>query len=715
MDSRKMYEAFFGFSRRPFSSAPRLEDYFASAGMENARQTLCRCLERGAGWGLVIGSAGLGKTLLCQRLAQDLQNRFQIVLLSGGGITRRGELWQTFLYVLGQPYRGMKEGELRLALVEYLAAQQKQTSGLILLVDEAHCLPSKLLEEIRLLSSLPGMDPAWFRVMLAGTGVLEERLSSPRLEAFSQRIVARCYLEPWSRTETQSYIQTQLQKVCSQAVLPIPEEAALAVFQATGGIPRLVNQLCDHALFWASVQGVRVLDAKAIEETWAELQQLPPPSSGQTAPVSEHSVVEFSILSEEDDFPNGPPGPACAVQEVYSENSLGQAPSQQKNSPTEPLEAEISGDSPAPASPKETDLANTFSSEPLETRIPSGEEQSSCPSLEKELFFGPVAESSSEASSLGSFLHQGADSEETSFGRTSAWQHLEEIERALWKMTDHAGSGETDPGCISEAVLESDSAARGRSVGNPASAETGCSASEAEVWEEMLSSSTQESCATDREKEMVENGVSCSGSPSCSGTGSLSQTAPSPQSAEPFRNCSKPEVELVFGPSRSLSSCSEASRMENDPFAESFLEEEWLEDPYLCLGMEGQRAWSVLALQRQEGIDSPTQVPQAPSQQGDSQGFRPARKGALGSSPLPPPERWGLYKSPSLPSGTCSAQNKSQDLGGLEGSPKPTAPGELPLIVIEENLEEPPPPPKSPVIPVTRQEYRHLFARLRRG
>ena len=101
---------------------PRVDHYFPAAGIEAARTTLARCVERAEGVGLLVGPTGTGKTLLCQILAEQFRGAFHVALLSSGRLTTRRGLLQAILYELGQPYRGMDEGELRLSLVEYLTS-----------------------------------------------------------------------------------------------------------------------------------------------------------------------------------------------------------------------------------------------------------------------------------------------------------------------------------------------------------------------------------------------------------------------------------------------------------------------------------------------------------------------------------------------------------------------------------------------------------------
>lgn len=297
-----MYDGCFGLNWRPFASVPQIDHYFPATAIEGARTTLARCIQRGEGAGLVIGPSGTGKTLLCLLLAEQFRRSFQVVMLHSGRLSTRRALFQAILYELGQPYRGMDEGETRLAVVDYLMANDGSSRGLVLLVDEAHTLPLRLLDEIRLLTNLARSGQPLVRIVLAGGPALEERFASPKLDSFSQRLSARCYLESLNRTETEDYIQSQVNAAGGRGDLVFPAETCQSVFQATGGVPRLVNQVCDHALLLAYVAGRQRIEPANVEEAWADLQQLPTPWSGE--PSSEQTgggVIEFGSLDDRAD------------------------------------------------------------------------------------------------------------------------------------------------------------------------------------------------------------------------------------------------------------------------------------------------------------------------------------------------------------------------------------------------------------------------------
>jgi type II secretory pathway predicted ATPase ExeA len=299
-----MYESHFLLSQRPFTPAPSPDAYIPTNSLEQARQILIRCLDRAEGPGLVIGPAGTGKSLLLQILAGHFRGRFQVAHLAGARLGTRRALLQNILFELKLPYRDLDEGELRLSLVDHLEPRSGGTDGLLLLVDEAHTLPLRLLEEVRLLTNIVRDGQTRVRLVLAGGMALEERLTSPKLASLHQRIAARCYLQPLGRDETIYYVQEQIRRCGASADNLFAADAQTAVHTATDGIARLINQVCDHALMLTAVAGQRQIDAARIEEAWADLQQLPvplhePPALPGAARGGGAGIVEFGQLGDQ--------------------------------------------------------------------------------------------------------------------------------------------------------------------------------------------------------------------------------------------------------------------------------------------------------------------------------------------------------------------------------------------------------------------------------
>ena len=333
-----MYESYFGLKDRPFPAVVQTERYFPATVIEGARQTLIRCLQRGEGAGVIIGPSGTGKTLLCQMLAKEFENAFRVVFLTRGFNSRRAML-QTILYELGQTYRGLDEGELRLALADHVTLSSDCPQGILLLIDEAHSLPVRLLDEIRTLTNLTAGGQPRVRVVLAGSSALEERLANPKLESFNQRIAARCYLESLSGPETEQYIRSHL-SVAGAAGEPVfSGEACKAVQRATEGIPRLINQLCDHAMLLAFAATQRVLNAACVEEAWADLQQLPSPwETRQDGAHTNTPVIEFGGLDDTPDADEEDPASPSMASESPSTVPMLRVRSLDDEPVVEPLE-----------------------------------------------------------------------------------------------------------------------------------------------------------------------------------------------------------------------------------------------------------------------------------------------------------------------------------------------------------------------------------------
>src|SRR6476659_3853458 len=287
---------------RVFPSYPQVARYFPGSSIEDARNRLGRSIERGNGPGLVVGGPGTGKSLLLQVLASQFHEQFDVVLPACARLCTRRALLQSILFELGLPYRSRDEGELRLSLLDHLLSKVECPSGLLLLVDEAQTLPPPLLDELRVLTNLVRGGQPRVRLILAGSSSLEECFTDPELESFSQRLTARCYLGSFSSQETTQFIRAQL---AASHVVPedvFAADAFSAVFEATDGVPRLVNQLCDRALVDATAAGRSKIDRQVIQATWADIQQLPTPwdTPEQSTLSASSRVIEFGNLTSDD-------------------------------------------------------------------------------------------------------------------------------------------------------------------------------------------------------------------------------------------------------------------------------------------------------------------------------------------------------------------------------------------------------------------------------
>jgi general secretion pathway protein A len=265
-------------SSRPFMAAPRVDFYHPAREIDAALQAIERVARRAEGMGLVVGAAGTGKSLLLAKLAEHLRDDFDVALLSGARICTRRALWQAVLADIGEPYRGLDEGELRINIVERIRGLAATGSGLVILVDEAHTLPTRLIEELRLLTTVPTPLPA-VHIALAGTSELEEMLGAPKMESVAQRIATRHYLEPLDHAETMAYLRTQARAAGQEWETLFEAGCDDAIYSVCDGVPRLINQLCDQALVVAAEAGRTLASAADIASAWRDIQRLPPPAA----------------------------------------------------------------------------------------------------------------------------------------------------------------------------------------------------------------------------------------------------------------------------------------------------------------------------------------------------------------------------------------------------------------------------------------------------
>jgi type II secretory pathway predicted ATPase ExeA len=303
-----MYEKQFQFRSRPFCTIPAAEHYFPASAIDAALDTLKICIERASGPAIVIGQSGWGKSLLLAVLQNEFKSQFRAVnVMACTRMSRRHDLLQNILFELGQPYRDMSEGELRLALIDYLKPSAQCLNGVLLLVDDGQSLPTRLLDELRMITNFVRDGQPRVRLVIAGTQQLEEKLAHPQLESLNQRIAARCYLQSLRRDEIEAYVRHHVVRAGRGEQNLFQPSAMAALIQLCDGNPRTINQVCDHALILAASCGHSIVNGEIIAEAYSDIQHLPasmwlPQLEASTAePASTNaswSVLEFGRIDD---------------------------------------------------------------------------------------------------------------------------------------------------------------------------------------------------------------------------------------------------------------------------------------------------------------------------------------------------------------------------------------------------------------------------------
>ncbi len=296
-----MYEGHFQLNRRPFAATPDPGCCYLSPTQAPLIQSVARCIEHGQGVAILTGPAGVGKTLLTQVLLADAEPRFTGAYLGTGQFPTCRALLQTVLYELGQPYGGMTDQELRLELNTTLRNLITRKDGLLLVLDEAHLLSDRLLEEVRLLADLAQNGVPLTRVVLSGNPEFEERLTSPALAAFNQRVACHVVLETLTRPESVSYLEHRIRWAGGFATDLFDRDALQLIADASDGLPRCLNQLADHSLMQAFLAGHSKVTASLVRQTLAELQHLPlrwNPSALHDRTQQRNAMVTTTVVEE---------------------------------------------------------------------------------------------------------------------------------------------------------------------------------------------------------------------------------------------------------------------------------------------------------------------------------------------------------------------------------------------------------------------------------
>jgi general secretion pathway protein A len=250
-----MYTEFYGLGEKPFSLTPDPRYLFLSASHREALAHVLYGIEQGEGFIAVTGEVGTGKTTLCwtllERLGPDTEVAFVFnPMLSGD------ELLRALSAEFGLPSDGMSRMQLGDQLNRFLLDQRRAGRRVLLIIDEAQNLPAQTLEEIRLLSNLETSTSKLLQILLFGQPELDAKLESRELRQLRQRIGVRWGLQALNRAETREYVRHRL-RMASGAQLELFSEAALReVHRRSGGVPRLVNLICDRSLLAGYAAGV---------------------------------------------------------------------------------------------------------------------------------------------------------------------------------------------------------------------------------------------------------------------------------------------------------------------------------------------------------------------------------------------------------------------------------------------------------------------------
>ncbi len=269
-----MYTAFYGLREKPFSLTPNPRFLFLAESHREALAHLLYGLEQGEGFIVVAGEVGTGKTTICRTLLERLGVETELAFLfnpSGSA----DEMLQSVNEEFGLPASGRSRRELLSQLNQFLLDKNRESKRVVLIVDEAQNLSTSTLEQIRLLSNLETTTSKLIQIILLGQPELGDKLDSDELRQLRQRIGVRWQLSPMTAAETAQYVRHRLRVAAGADRAALFSDAALdEVHRRTGGVPRLVNVLCDRALLAGFGAEVAQIDAGLVKQAAREIRDL---------------------------------------------------------------------------------------------------------------------------------------------------------------------------------------------------------------------------------------------------------------------------------------------------------------------------------------------------------------------------------------------------------------------------------------------------------
>lgn len=258
-----MYEAFYGFREKPFSIIPDPAFLYFSPKHQMAFDLLEYGLMNQAGFNVITGEIGTGKTTLIRHLLGQLGPDVEVGLISNTHQSF-GELMQWILFAFNLEYRGKEKVEMFHTLLDFLVQQYGQNKRTVLIIDEAQNMPAATLEELRMLSNVNADKDQVLQVILAGQAGLRDTLRRPELEQFAQRIAVDYHLEALNQEETRAYIRHRINVAGVNNPGLFNDAACDAVYQHSQGVPRLINLLCDTALVFGFAEQKSGIDSQIV-------------------------------------------------------------------------------------------------------------------------------------------------------------------------------------------------------------------------------------------------------------------------------------------------------------------------------------------------------------------------------------------------------------------------------------------------------------------
>jgi len=258
------FQEYYGLNQQPFSLAPNTEFYVEIKTQQECFNVLSYALQAGEGFIKITGDVGTGKTLLCRRLLNSLHETECVSVYIPNPALSPQALWRAIGHELEVEVNNVDIHQLQERIQQRLIALALEGRSVVLVVDEAQCIPEDSLEALRLISNLEAESRSLIQIVLFGQPELNTLLAQHRFRQLKQRITYSAELEAMDADSMQHYIQQRM-ILAGYRGMPVFEDGALKLMKkTTEGIPRLINIIAQKALFSAFGGGATSVSADHI-------------------------------------------------------------------------------------------------------------------------------------------------------------------------------------------------------------------------------------------------------------------------------------------------------------------------------------------------------------------------------------------------------------------------------------------------------------------
>jgi general secretion pathway protein A len=268
-----MYTKFYGFKEKPFEITPDPRFLYLSENHKEGLAHLTYAVRERKGFTVITGEVGTGKTTLVQTLLSRLDGNTKTAYLFNP-LMSSTDFLHYICQDLGLRVQRRSKGQYLSQLHSFLMASYSRNENVVLIIDEAHNLDAKLLEEVRLLTNLETTKSKLLQVILIGQPELNDTLNRPSCRQLKQRVSLRYHIRPLNKEDTRKYIKKRL--IMAGAFDPnvFTPKALNEIYDYSKGIPRLINIVCDNALLTGYASDQKVIGDKIIHEVISGLDGL---------------------------------------------------------------------------------------------------------------------------------------------------------------------------------------------------------------------------------------------------------------------------------------------------------------------------------------------------------------------------------------------------------------------------------------------------------